>query len=268
MTIWSEGLDANLQPLAARCYPDDINSAIADFLRQDAELEVTCRDINMEENGLPQKVVDGTDVLLWWGHMFHDRVSDEVAQRVAQAVLKRGMGLLLLHASLNSKPASILLGRCGTGKYRECGERERVWVINPSHPIVEGLEEEWFDIPQSEMYGEPYVMPTPDDLIFISWFQGGEVLRSGAAWNRGSGRILFLAPGHEEFPVYTGCRPLQKVIANACRWLRPTRGPVPVRRGEVDALEPLPDVPLPERLIRSKGRVSKKQAPGSFQLDM
>ena len=128
------------------------------------------------------------------------------------------------------------------------------------------MEEDWFDIKNEEMYGEPFGIPTPDDLIFISWFQGGEVLRSGATWNRGAGRIFYFQPGHEEFPIYSENAAVQKVILNGVKWLKPTRGPIPIRRGEVDALEAMNDVPYPERLERTKGKISKRPAPGEYRI--
>jgi trehalose utilization protein len=198
VTVWSEGLP-DWQPEAQKCYPDDINTAVAAFLKEDAELEVTTSHLTHAECGLSQEIVDNTDVLVFWAHCYHDDVTDEAVERVVSAVLQRGMGLVLLHSGYFSKIGNILLGRGRSGgKYRECGERARVWVVNRAHPIVEGLEEDWFDIEYDEMYGEPFGIPTPDDLIFINWFQGGEVLRSGAVWNRGAGRVFYFQPGHEE----------------------------------------------------------------------
>jgi len=265
VTVWSEGLPES-QPHARKSYPDDINTAVAAFLKDDSAFEVTLSSLSMDECGLSQNLIDNTDVLVWWSHLYHNQVSDEAAERIATAVLQRGMGFLILHSGLFSKPAAMLLGKCSTGKYRECGERTRVWLINRAHPIAEGLEEDWFDIENDEMYGEPFGIPTPDDLIFVSWFQGGDVLRSGAVWNRGAGRIFYFQPGHEEFPVYSENKSVQKVITNAVKWLKPVRGPIPVRRGEVDALEPLPDALFPERLERAKGKISKHPEPGAYQL--
>jgi trehalose utilization protein len=265
ITVWSEGLPES-QPHARKSYPNDINTAVAAFLKDDPALEVTVSSLSMDECGFPQNLIDNTDVLVWWSHLYHDQVSDEAANRIVTAVLRRGMGLLILHSGLFSKIGSMLLGRCDTGKYRECGERTRVWLTNRAHPIVEGLEEDWFDIEYDEMYGEPFVMPTPDDLIFLSWFQGGEALRSGVVWNRGAGKIFYFQPGHEEFPVYSENKSVQKVITNAVKWLKPTCGPVPVSRGEVDALEVMPDILFPERLERVKGKISKRPEPGSYWL--
>ena len=265
VTVWSEGLPES-ETYAVQSYPDDINAAVAGFLANDASLEVKLSHLTEDECGLSQSVLDETDVLVMWSHMYHNQVGDDAVDRVVRAVLQRGMGLVLLHSAVFGKIGGALLGRCGVGKYRECGERSRVWVVNRAHPICGGLEEDWFDIEREEMYGEPFGIPTPDDLIFISWFQGGEALRSGAVWNRGAGRIFYFQPGHEEFPIYYENKGVQQVITNAVKWLKPARGPVPVSRGEVDALEHMPDALWPERLERAKGKINKRPQPGEFSL--
>ncbi len=238
VTIWSEGLDPELEPRAVALYPEDINTYLAGFLGEEADFEVNICSMSQPENGLSEEILTKTDVLVWWSHLYDDQVSDEAAERVVQAVLN-GMGLLFLHASLGSKPAKRLLGvNSNVGKYREVGEMERIWVVNRSHPAVEGMEKEYIEIPGSEMYGEPYGIPTPDDIVFISWFEGGEVLRSGVSWHKGAGKVFFFSPGHEEFPVYYQ-KEIQKVMGNIVRWLKPVCGPKITFRGEIGSLEPI-----------------------------
>ena len=111
---------------------------------------------------------------------------------------------------------------CGL-KWRQWGkecEKERIWVVNPGHPITEGIGE-YFELPHTEMYGEFFDIPQPEELIFISWFAGGEVFRSGCCWRRGLGRVFYFKPGPETFPIYRDPN-VQKVIANAVRWARKT----------------------------------------------
>ncbi|MDL2232798.1 ThuA domain-containing protein, partial [Ruminococcaceae bacterium OttesenSCG-928-L11] len=238
LTVWSEGLDPKLEPKAVYLFPDDINTYLASFLKENQDMEVSVHSQSEPDNGLSQEILDNTDVLVWWSHLYDQKLSDEAAARVVEAVLN-GMGLLLLHSSMGSKPARILLGKSSnTGKYREVGELERVWAVNRSHPILAGLEKEYIDIPVSEMYGEPYGMPTPDDVVFISWFEGGEVLRSGVSWHKGAGKIFLFTPGHEEFPVYT-IPEIQQVITNAVRWLTPVTGPQMHFAGNLGNVEPL-----------------------------
>jgi len=87
------------------------------------------------------------------------------------------------------------------------------------------------------MYGEPFGIPAPDELLFISWFSGGEVFRSGATWQRGHGRIFYFRPGHESFPTYH-LPPVRRIIANGVRWAaRTVRIPDSARM--VAPLEPL-----------------------------
>src|SRR5262249_52747648 len=93
-----------------------------------------------------------------------------------------------------------------------------VWNVNPGHPISEGIGD-YIELPESEMYGEPFGIPTPDEQVFISWFQGGEIFRGGNCWTRGSGRIFYFSPGHELYPVYHNPQ-IQRVIYNAVKWAR------------------------------------------------
>lgn len=245
VTVWTEGLDPKMEPKAVACYPDDIKGCIGAFLGKNDDMDVRIHGLDEPDCGLSQAILDDTDVLVWWSHLFDDRLTQEAADRVVEAVLN-GMGLMLLHSSGGSKPARALLGKNGnTGMYREVGELERVWVVNRSHPIMEGLENDFIEVPQSEMYAEPYGMATPDDILFISWFEGGEVLRSGVTWHKGRGRIFFFTPGHEEFPTYH-LPEIQKVITNGVRWLKPVNGPKPRARGDVGKLEPLSPIKLPK----------------------
>ena len=161
-----------------------------------------------------------TDVLTWWGHAAHERVSDEVVERVRRRVLE-GMGLVVLHSAHNSRIFRTLMGTSCMLRWREAGERERLWIVDPSHPIVAGLTDEYFELPHTEMYGEFFDVPRPDEVFLISWFEGGEVFRSGCTWRRGKGKVVYFRPGHETFPIYYDAN-VQKVIANAVRWAAPT----------------------------------------------
>lgn len=243
VTVWCEGLDPIQEPKAVACYPDDINGCIGAFLAKSEDMTVALHSQKEPENGLSQRILDETDVLVWWSHLYDNELSQEASDRVVEAVLN-GMGLLLLHSSGGSKPSRALLGRNSNGgKYREVGELERVWIANRSHAIMEGLEREYIEVPQSEMYGEPYGLATPDDLLFISWFEGGEVLRSGVTWHKGLGKIFFFTPGHEEFPTYH-IPEIQKVITNGVRWLRPVNSPQLSFRGDLGKLAPLSPINL------------------------
>ncbi len=218
VTIWNEFVHERQNPAVAAIYPEGIHGALAMALSQHSDFAVRTATLDQPEQGLPAEVLDQTDVLLWWGHAAHEAVSDELVTRIQQRVIA-GMGLIVLHSGHYSKVFKRLMGTSCALRWREAGERERVWVINPGHPIAAGLGE-CIEIEQSEMYGEPFGIPAPDELVFTSWFQGGDVLRSGAIWTRGSGRIFYFSLGHEVYPIYHH-PDIQRVIANAVRWARP-----------------------------------------------
>jgi len=109
--------------------------------------------------------------------------------------------------------------------------------VNPGHPIADGLEDEYFELAHTEMYGELFDIPEPDELIFISWFEGGEVFRSGCCWTRGKGKVFYFRPGHETFPLYFDAN-VQRVIANGVKYVAP-RSSAPVRLTGMNAKVPL-----------------------------
>jgi len=237
ITVWNEFRHELKNPKVAAIYPDGIHQAIAAFLKPHSDFSVRTAWLDQEENGLPQAVLDQTDVLIWWGHMAHDQVCDEVVARAKKRVLE-GMGLIVLHSAHYSKIFKSLMGTTCSLKWRESTDKERLWNIAPAHPITQGIGE-YFEIAAEEMYGEPFGIPTPDELIFISWFTGGEVFRSGATWQRGHGRVFFFRPGHELYPTFYHPQ-VQQVIANAVRWARATVC-IPDDCPNTAALEPLPE---------------------------
>lgn len=223
ITIWNEFRHEKLHEAVKSVYPDGIHTVIGKHLSAMEGVNVTYATLDDPENGLPQEVVDKTDVMLWWGHMAHKEVADATVDRVQTAVLG-GMGLIVLHSGHHSKIMKRMMGTtCGLA-WREDGKHERLWVVDPTHPIAAGIDR-YFEVPETEMYGEFFDVPTPDELIFVSWFAGGEVFRSGAVWKRGAGKIFYFRPGHETHPIYYQKEVLQ-VIENACRYVaaegRPT----------------------------------------------
>jgi trehalose utilization protein len=221
VTVWNEGVHEKTHSEVAAVYPNGIHAVIAAALR-DQGLTVGTATLDEPEHGLTQQVLDNTDVLLWWGHMAHGRVSDEVVERVYKRVMA-GMGLIVLHSGHFSKIFKKLMGTTCDLKWREIGEKERLWVVNPAHPIAAGLGE-YIELPHEEMYGEHFDIPAPDELVFVSWFQGGEVFRSGCVFHRGAGKIFYFRPGHETYPTYYQAE-VQQVILNAVRWAAPSGGP-------------------------------------------
>ncbi|MDF2924795.1 MAG: PalA [Paenibacillaceae bacterium] len=236
VTVWSEYRHEKENPEVAKIYPEGIHQAIADYLGMLPELEVRTATLDEPEHGLTDDVLADTDVLLWWGHKAHGEVRDDIVEKVRNRVLG-GMGLIVLHSGHAAKIFQQLMGtRTGVLKWRDDGERERIWVVEHGHPIAEGLGD-YFEIPQEEMYGERFEIPAPEELVFISWFEGGEVFRSGACYRRGKGKIFYFRPGHETFPVYYQPEVL-KVISNAVGWAAPAAG-AQTRSGRMEPLEPI-----------------------------
>ncbi len=218
VTVWNEYRHEKESEEVARIYPQGIHGAIAGFLNDQPDITARTATLDEPEHGLTDEVLASTDVLIWWGHMAHGEVSDAVIDRVQVRVLN-GMGLIALHSAHFSKIFRRLMGTSCSLKWREIGERERLWVVLPGHPIVEGLGE-YFEIPHCEMYGEYFDIPQPDELVFISWYQGGEVFRSGCCFYRGRGKVFYFKPGHETLPIYHQPE-VQRVIVNAVRWAAP-----------------------------------------------
>ena len=218
VTVWNEHRHEKQDPEIARVYPDGIHGAIAAYLRDQPGLAVHTAILDEPEHGLTAEVLAETDVLIWWGHIAHGEVSDAVVDAVQARVLN-GMGLIVLHSGHLSKIFRRLMGTACSLVWRELGEKERVWIVSPGHPIVEGLGP-YFEIPHAEMYGEFFDIPQPDNQVFISWYQGGEVFRSGCCFYRGRGKIFYFAPGHESFPIYYQ-QEVRHVIGNAVRWAAP-----------------------------------------------
>ncbi len=198
-------------------YPDGIHKCIADFLGAEDDIEVRCATLDDENCGITKEILDNTDVIIWWGHMRHGLVPDEVAYMVRDAVLA-GMGAIFLHSAHYSKPFKYLLGTGCHLTWRD-GDRERLWVVEPSHPITRGIDRV-ITLEEEEMYGEPFAIPTPDKLLFISNFSGGEVFRSGCLWERGNGKIFYFRPGDENYKTYYNPQ-IQTVIKNAVRFVNP-----------------------------------------------
>ena len=235
VTVWNEYRHERAEESIRAVYPDGIHQAIADALGQAGYAAATAT-LDEPEHGLSIEVLAATDVLVWWGHMAHGEVDDAIVERVFNRVME-GMGLIVLHSGHFSKIFKRLMGTTCDLKWRDVGERERLWVIAPGHPIVTGLPE-CIVLDNEEMYGEHFDIPAPDELVLVSWFQGGEVFRSGCCYYRGQGKVFYFRPGHESFPTYYNVN-VQRLLANAIKWAAPA-GTETIRRGHMpEAVEPL-----------------------------
>jgi len=224
ITVWNEGRHEKLHEAVQKVYPEGMGRQVAKAFENKPRIaSVRVVELDDPDQGLSDEVLESTDVMTWWGHMAHDVLSDANAERVQQRVLN-GMGLIVLHSGHYSKPFKRLMGTNCDLKWREwkgVGEKERLWVVDPAHPVADALPE-YFELPNTEMYGEHFNIPQPDSLVFISWFQGGEVFRSGCCWHRGLGKVFYFRPGHETFPIYHD-ENVQHVLRNAAHWAAPTR---------------------------------------------
>jgi trehalose utilization protein len=214
--IWHEHRHEKKNRLVAQIYPEGMHGALKNAFKGQEGFSVSHALLDDDaEHGLSEKRLADTDVLIWWGHVAHGEVKDEIVERVARRV-HEGMGLIVLHSGHFSKIFKRLMGTPCALKWREAGENERIWILNRNHPITAGLPEQIF-IEHEEMYGEPFSIPEPLETVMISWFEGGEVFRSGVTYQRGAGRIFYFRPGHEAYPTFHHPHVLQ-VIRNAVRW--------------------------------------------------
>ena len=241
--VWNENVHEQNNKTVADLYPDAIHGTIASTLNTDPGISATTATLQEPEHGLTAQRLAETDVLLWWGHAAHGDVSDDVVERVAERVWA-GMGLIVLHSGHFSKIFKRLMGTPCNLTWREAGERERLWVTSRNHPIVAGLPPS-FELENEEMYGEPFGIPEPLETVLISWFQGGEVFRSGVTYRRGAGNVFYFRPGHETYPTYHDPN-VQQVLRNAVKW---AYNPQPAVENPTDA----PNVPVqdaPEKITQ------------------
>lgn len=248
--VWNEFQHERENETVRAIYPDGIHRAIAAALDAEGDIAAGTATLDEPEHGLGAARLAETEVLVWWGHKAHGAVSDEVAARVAARV-HEGMGLIVLHSGHFSKPFIRLMGTPCSLRWREAGERERLWTIDPNHPILAGVGDR-IELENEEMYGEPFLVPEPMETLMISWFEGGEVFRSAMTWKRGAGRIFYFRPGHETYPTYHQPA-VQQVLRNAVRW---ARNPAPAWKAVGDA----PNVPIdkaPEKIVQKGGSLHR-----------
>lgn len=243
--VWGENVHEQSNKIVSDLYPKGMHSCIADALNADPAITATTAILQQPQHGLTEERLAATDVLLWWGHAAHGDVSDEVVERVVQHVWA-GMGLIVLHSGHFAKVFKRLMGTPCNLSWREAGERERIWLTSRNHPIAAGLPDH-FELENEEMYGEPFGIPEPLETVFISWFQGGEVFRSGVTYKKGAGNVFYFRPGHETYPTYHD-KNVQTVLRNAVKW---AHNPAPRIPNVTDA----PNVPVENALepIQERG---------------
>ena len=218
VTVWNEYRHEKIIASVGDIYPEGIHGAIANFLNADDDFEARTATLDEPYHGLSDEVLNNTDVLIWWGHAFHDEVSDDIVEKIHKRVLC-GMGLIALHSSHLSKIFVKLMGTSCTLRWRCSDDKEILWVVEPGHQIAQGLGE-YIELEHEETYGEKFDIPSPDSLVFLGWFKGGEVFRSGCTFHRGYGKVFYFQPGHETYPIYHK-EEIIKIVKNAVRWAKP-----------------------------------------------
>ncbi|MCQ2432557.1 MAG: ThuA domain-containing protein [Clostridia bacterium] len=218
VTIWHEYRHEKSEEAIRAIYPNGIHAAIKEFLDKHDDLEVRLAALDDPDQGLPDDVLNNTDVLMWWGHMAHHEVNDALVEKIKNRVYDGGMGFLPMHSAHMSKPFRAIVGTSGKLLWSD-DQHELIWNVLPAHPITAGIPE-YIDLGTEEMYGEPFMIPQPDELLFISWFEHGYVFRSGCTYYRGRGKVFYFQPGHEACRSYYN-EYVQKILYNGIKWCAP-----------------------------------------------
>lgn len=218
VTIWNENHHERNDERIKKLYPNGIHEAIKAAFKDASNLDVRIATMDQPEFGLSDDVLNNTDVLIWWAHVLHEQIPDEVSHKVKRRVCEEGMGFIPLHSAHMSKPFKEIVGTSGMLSWG-ANQFALVWNIMPNHPIAKGIPEH-FALESEEMYGEPFYIPQPDELVFATWYKNGNIFRSGCCFNRGIGRIFYFQPGHEECLSYANPY-VQKILVNAVNWAAP-----------------------------------------------
>ena len=174
-------------------YPKGVMGTVAEHLESCEDMQVTSVRMNMPEYGLPDNLLNHTDVLIWWAHVAHDRIPDCLVEKIKDRVLK-GMGFIPLHSAHPSKPMKALLGTSGSLKWRE-GDFLPSMEYKSNTSDCTGNIPKVLNLRKKKCMGNFFDIPKPDDVVFLSWYRGGEVFRSGCTWQRGYGKIFYFSAG-------------------------------------------------------------------------
>ncbi len=218
VVVWNEFRHEKSDPACRAVYPDGIHACIKKFLDTDEELEVTLAALDDPCQGLPDELLNKTDVLLWWGHIHHQEVDDVLVEKIRQRVYSGEMGLIVLHSGHHSKVFKNIVGTTGNLSWGR-DQKEVIWNLMPAHPIAAGIPDH-FIIEEEELYCEPFYIPAPDALVFGSWYEDGFIFRSGVCFLRGLGKVFYFQPGHETCRSFHNPY-VQKIIGNAVHWAAP-----------------------------------------------
>ena len=222
VVAWSEGT-ASKDEGSKEVYPQDINTAVAEGLKPLAGWEIITASLDDPDQGLSEERLQGTDVLIWWGHKRHGDVKRELVDRIDKRVREEGMGFIGLHSCHFAQPFKKLMGTaCSWGEYVADGTSVKIIVKEPDHAICKGVKD--FVLPKIERYGEPFKVPTPEavplDGIYTKPNGDNQPGRMGLCWTVGKGRVFYFTPGHETYNDFY--RPeVRLIMCNAVKWAAP-----------------------------------------------
>ena len=220
VVIWNEFRHEKIKDKVKALYPDGLHATIKSFLDCEEDLDVSLAALDDPDQGLSDERLEQIDVLIWWGHMAHKEVSDELAQKIRDRVYMGKMGFIALHSAHRSKPFCTILGTNGNLTWgRE--QKEIMWNLMPTHEIAAGVPEH-FLLESEELYSEPFHIPQPDELVFGAWYEDGHIMRAGACFRRGLGKIFYFQPGHETCKSFFNPY-VQRIIRNAVYWAKPMK---------------------------------------------
>jgi trehalose utilization protein len=219
VVVWSEG------SAPKKVYPDDINGAIVAGLAPLPGWDIVKASITDPDQGLPDELLQRCDVLVWWGHVKHGQVKDELVTKIVKRVKEDGMGFISLHSAHFAKPNRKLMGTpCTWGAYVGDSTTLKVTVKEPKHPIAAGIKE--FTVVHHERYSEPYAVPEPQAVVFegVHTLRDGrpDASRVGLCWQIGKGKFFYLQAGHETNPIFFD-ENIRKIMRNAVEWAKPAK---------------------------------------------
>jgi len=221
VVVWSEGTAPK------EVFPNDINGAIAEGLKTSPQMkdwDVVTANLGDPNQGISDELLKKADVLIWWGHIKHGDVKDELAAKIDRRVKEEGMGFIALHSAHFAKPNKKIMDTPCTFAAYVGDNRENLMIVSmPEHPICKGVTP-MFTIANDERYSDPYAVPPTNEipLVGVQVHKNGkrELANMGFCWTMGKGKFFYLQVGHETNPIFFNPE-IRKIMANAVLWAAP-----------------------------------------------
>ena len=229
VTVWNEGVHDKRDRKVMDIYPEGMGKAIAGYLAEQPGIaSVRVAELGDKGQGLTDTILAKTDVMTWWGHCAHDQVTDENAAKVKQCVLE-GMGWSS-HSAISPRCSRASWAPAATSNGAKSARRTSLGG-RLAHPIAEASE--YFSCPIPKCMANISTSFQPDQLVFISWFEGGGCSQR-VLLAHGRGRSSTSVPATKP-PIYHN-ETVLRVIYNGIRWAAPS-GLKKLVRGNVQPLE-------------------------------